>query len=236
MNKFWVLTACCLGLWIHNWIQAQIKTTQKQIQEVYISEDWRDTLFLPVKNKWNNTQQETCENFSQNKYIKVNNDLPEKIENHEEFMTTNLFELEKIYSKQECLDLINRHFLLELNKYRESNWKAPLNIDERLKEFSQNRAQYLFDNSSLDHWEWADNLQNRLINAWIECTCWGENLCAWQMTTKKALDSLKESEDHDKLLQEESIESIWLWIIREEKWWVLYSTRVMTAIWNNPNN
>ena len=178
MNKFWVLTACCLGLWIHNWIQAQIKTTQKQIQEVYISEDWRDTLFLPVKNKWNNTQQETCENFSQNKYIKVNNDLPEKIENHEEFMTTNLFELEKIYSKQECLDLINRHFLLELNKYRESNWKAPLNIDERLKEFSQNRAQYLFDNSSLDHWEWADNLQNRLINAWIERTCWGENLCA----------------------------------------------------------
>lgn len=211
LNKFWIALAWFLAV-------AWINEAQAQRQFDSRSQDLAQVL-------------KPNETFVRNKDF-----LPEKIENHEEFMTTNLFELEKIYSKQECLDLINRHFLLELNKYRESNWKAPLNIDERLKEFSQNRAQYLFDNSSLDHWEWADNLQNRLINAWIECTCWGENLCAWQMTTKKALDSLKESEDHDKLLQEESIESIWLWIIREEKWWVLYSTRVMTAIWNNPNN
>ena len=162
--------------------------------------------------------------------------LPEKIENHEEFIKTNLFELEKIYSKQECLELLNKHFLYELNKYRVENWKKPLKIDWRLKIFSQNRAQYLFDNSSLEHWEWADNLQNRLINAWIECTSWGENLCAWQMTTNKALDALKNSEDHNKLLLEDSIETIWLWIVRKEKWWKLYSTRVMTAIWNNQNN
>ena len=211
INKYWIALVWFLSV-------AWINEAQAQRQFDSRSQDLAQVL-------------KPNETFVRNKDF-----LPEKIENHEEFMTTNLFELEKIYSKQECLDSINRHFLLELNKYRESNWKAPLNIDERLKEFSQNRAQYLFDNSSLDHWEWADNLQNRLINAWIECTSWGENLCAWQMTIKKALDSLKESEDHDKLLQEESIESIWLWIVREEKWWVLYSTRVMTAIWNNPNN
>ncbi len=211
LNKFWLVLAGSLAI---SWINE----TQAQRQFDSKSQDIAQVL-------------KPNETFVRNKEF-----LPEKIENHEEFIKTNLFELEKIYSRQECLELINKHFLIELNKYRVENWKKPLKIDGRLKIFSQNRAQYLFDNSSLEHGEWTDNLQNRLINFWIECTSWGENLCAWQMTIKKAFDALKNSKDHNKLLLEESIENIWLWIVRKEKWWVLYSTRVMTAIWSNQNN
>lgn len=64
-----------------------------------------------------------------------------------------------------------------------------------MQKFSQNRTQYLFDNSSIDHGEWADNLQNRLNNAWIVCTSWGENTWAWHMTVSRIFNWRKKSND-----------------------------------------
>lgn len=211
MNKFWVLTACCLSLWIHNWIQAQTKTTQKQIQEVYISEDWRDTLFLPVKNKWNNTQQETCENFSQNKYIKVNNDLPKKIESHEDFITTRIDKIFKLYWKEKALELINEHMLIEINKFRKENWKPPLKLDPQIQELSQERAEHLYNENSCEHWKWNDSLQARVQQKKIEFVVgWWENICQWFYTIKDGNNAFKASKKHRDLMLKDECNFCWV--------------------------
>ena len=212
MNKLWLLTACCLSLWIHNWIQAQTKTTQKQIQEVYISEDGRDTLFLPVKNKWNNTQQDTIEDFLQKGYIIVNNDLPEEIENHEDFITTHIDKIFKLYWKKRGLELISQHMLIEINRFREKNWKPPLNLDPEIQDLSQARAEHLYNENSCEHWKWNDSLQARIQQRNIRWIFGGwENICQWFYTIKDAYNAFETSETgHRDLLLIDECNFCWI--------------------------
>ena len=80
LNKFWIALTWFLAVaWI-NEAQAQVK---------------------------NNTTQDLSENFSKNKYIIVNDDLPEKIESHEDFITTRIDKIFKLYWKEKALELIN---------------------------------------------------------------------------------------------------------------------------------
>ena len=173
LNKFWLALAWFLTVsWI-NEAQAQAK---------------------------NNTIQDLCENFSPKKdntiTIRNKKDLPKEITDHEEFISTNVYELIMIYWKKRALDLINQHMLIEINKFREENGKAPLELSPKLQKLSQNRTEYLFKIKSCDHWEWDNSLENRIKKACINCVSWWENLCQWQYTIEIAMNDLKESPDH----------------------------------------
>ena len=214
MNKLWIITAWFLCLGIHNWVQAQTK--------VY----------------WN-TQNELYENLWPNETLIRNKENLREITNHEEFINTNIFELKEIYWKEKCLELINQHALIEINNIRKQYGKPELKIDNNLRKFSQNRAKYLFKNQSLDHWEWEDDLAHRLDKAWIVRTCCWENLWQWQMTIKRIIQSRMWSKAHKKLLLDDYIQLMWLWVDFtniDEKTFMLCSTRVLTAIWNNKND
>ena len=116
--------------------------------------------------------------------------------------------------------------------------KPAIKIDENLRKFSQNRAKYLFENQSLSHWEWEENLANRLNKEWIQRTNCGENLWQWQMTIKRIVYSRMGSKNHKQLLLDDYIQKMWLWVDFTNIDWktcMLCSTRVFTAIWNNQN-
>ena len=211
LNKFWIALTWFLAVaWI-NESQAQTK--------VY----------------WN-TQNELYEAIWPNETLVRNKANLQEIVSHDEFINTNIFELKEIYWKERCLKLINWHALVEINNIREAYWKPALYIDEDLRKFSQNRAKYLFENQSLSHWEWEENLANRLNREWIQRRyCW-ENLWQWQMTIKRIIQGRMWSENHKKLLLDDHIQSVWLWVDFtniDEKTVKLCSTRVMTAVWND---
>lgn len=233
MKNFPILTAWLLSLWIHNWIQAQTDTTQKQIQEVYISEDWRDTLFLPVKNKWNNTQQETCKDFLQKGYIIVNNDLPEKIESHEDFITTRIDKIFKLYWKEKALELINEHMLIEINKFREENWKPPLKLDPQIQELSQERAEQLYNENSCEHWKWNDSLWARIQQKKIKYIVgrW-ENIWQWLYTIKDSNNAFEISEGHRDLLLKDECNFCWTGV-KCTNVWNNNETEDTIFIWND---
>ena len=235
MNKFWLITAGLLSLNIHYWtaIQAQTKTTQKQIQEVYISENERDTIFSPIKNKWNNTQQETNEDFLHKEYIIVNNDLPEKIENHEDFITTRVDKIFKLYWKERWLELINQHMLIEINKFREENWRPPLKLDLEIQKLSQARAEHLYNKNSCEHWQLNDSLRARIqqknikwiIGAW-------ENICQWFYTIKDTYNAFIASEiGHRDLILMEECNFCWTGV-ECSKFWENDRTGNTTFIWD----
>lgn len=212
MNKFWLVTVWILAIsWINTELQAQKK--------VY-----------STKNN------ELCNTLWQNETLVRNRENLKEITDHEEFINTNIFELKEIYWKEKCLKLINKHTLIEINNIRKQYGKPAIKIDENLRKFSQNRAKYLFENQSLSHWEWEENLANRLNKAWIFRTCCWENLWQWQMTIKRIIQGRIWSENHKKLLLDDYIQLIWLWVDFtniDEKTFILCSTRVLTAIWNN---
>lgn len=220
MNKIELLTACCLGLWIHNWIQAQTEKTQNQIQQVYISEDGRDTLFLPVKNEWNNIQQDSIESFLKKEYIIVNNDLPEEIENHENFITTRVDKIFKLYWKEKGLELINQHMLIEINKFREENWRLPLKLDSEIQELSQARAEHLYDENSCEHWKWSDSLRARIQQKSIKWVigAW-ENICQWFYTIEDGHIAFITSETgHRDLLLLDEVNFCWVGVKCSDFW------------------
>ena len=191
---------------------------------------------LAQKNVYSNTKNELCETLWPNETLVRNKESLKETTNHDEFINTNIFELQEIYWKERCLQLINQHALIEINNIRKEYWKPELRIDENIRKFSQNRAQYLFENWLLDHWEWEDNLANRLNRQWIRRTNCGENLWQWQMTIKRIIYSRMNSKGHKELLLDDYIQKMWLWIdftSINEKTTMLCSTRVFTAIWNN---
>ena len=213
INKFWLAAACFLAT-------AWISTTQAQTK-VY------------SKNG------EICQVLWENETLVRNKENLREITSHDEFINTNIFELKEIYWKERCLQLINKHALIEINNIRRQYGKQELRIDENLRQFSQNRAKYLFENKSLEHWEWEDNLANRLNREWIIRTNCGENLWQWQMTIKRIVYSRMGSKNHKQLLLDDYIQKMWVWVDFtniDEKTFMLCSTRVFTAIWNNQNN
>lgn len=59
------------------------------------------------------------------------------------------------------------------------------------------------------------------------------------MTIKRIIQGRIWSEKHKKLLLDDYIQKMWLWVDFtniDEKTVMLCSTRVLTAIWNNQNN
>ena len=212
MNKFWLVTVWILAIsWINTELQAQ-------------------------KRVYSTKNNELCNTLWQNETLVRNRENLKEITDHEEFINTNIFEIKEIYWKEKCLELINQHALIEINNFRKTYGKPELNVDDTLKEFSQNRAKYLFENQSLSHWEWEDDLAHRLNRAWIFRTCCWENLWQWQMTVKRIVQGWMWSNKHKKLLLDEYIQLMWLWVDFtniDEKTFMLCSTRVLTAIWNN---
>ena len=211
LNKFWIALTWFLAVAWVNEAKAQTK--------VY----------------WN-TQEELYENLWQNETLIRNKADLKEIVSHDEFINTNIFELKEIYWKEKCLQLINKHALIEINNIRRQHGKPEIKIDENLREFSQKRAKYLFENQSLSHWEWEDDLAHRLNRSWIFRTCCWENLWQWQMTVKRIVQGWMWSNKHKKLLLDEYIQLMWLWVDFtniDEKTFMLCSTRVLTAIWNN---
>lgn len=215
MNKFWLVTVWILTIsWVNTELQAQ-------------------------KRVYSTKNNELCNTLWQNETLVRNRENLREITDHEEFINTNVFELKEIYWKEKCLKLINKHALIEINNIRKQYGKPAIKIDENLREFSQNRAKYLFENQSLSHWEWEENLANRLNKEWIQRTCCWENLWQGQMTTKRIIQGRIWSENHKKLLLDDYIQLMWLWVDFtniDEKTIMLFSTRVLTAIWNGQNN
>ena len=213
INKFWIALAWFLAVaWIHE-AQAQKKMYSKN--------------------------GELCQVLWSNEVVIRNKENLKEITSHEEFIKTDISELCTIYWKEKCLELINKHALIEINYIRKKYGKKEINIDENLKMFSQNRANYLFSNWSLEHGEWEDNLANRLNREWIQRTNCGENLWQWQRNIKRILNWRMGSENHKKLLLDDYIQLMWLWVDFnniDEKTFMLCSTRVLTVIWNNQNN
>lgn len=183
INKFWLILAWSLAVaWI-NETQAQVK---------------------------NSTTQDLSENFSKNKYIIVNDDLPEKIESHEDFITTRIDKIFKLYWKEKALELINEHMLIEINKFREENWKPPLKLDPQIQELSQERAEHLYNENSCEHWKWNDSLWARIQQKKIEFVVgWWENICQWFKEINAANNAFKASEEHRNLMLKDECNFCW---------------------------
>lgn len=201
--------ATALSLWIwSNDIKAQTADTTQKI--------WRND----IKAQTTDTTQKICEDFLQKEYIIVNNDLPEKIENHEDFITTRIDKIFKLYWKEKGLELINQHMLIEINKFREENWKPPLNLDPEIQDLSQARAEHLYNENSCEHWKWNDSLRARIqekdikwvIGAW-------ENICQWFYTIKDAHNAFKTSETgHRDLLLIDECNFCWVGVECSNIW------------------
>ena len=182
--------------------------------------------------------------------------LPTEILNHDTLMATNIFNLSKIYWEK-YVDTINKHMLIELNKFREENWKLPLQLDPKLQKLSQDFADYLFNTNKEhpDHWTWKQNLYVRLLNTGINCDNIGywENLCAWIEIPQEALCKLIRSEKHRILFLADDVVYFWLglaitnvkdandvhndWVSKWTKTYKeskekLYSIRIFTLTWD----
>lgn len=188
MNKFWLITAWLLTL---SWISTQVQA-QRRVD----------------------TKSELCENLWQNETVVRDREYLKEIKDHEEFINTNIFELKRIYWNEKCQELINQHFLIEINKIRKQYWKPEFKIDSNLKKFAQNRAKYLFSKWILDHWEWEEILPKRLQrNGLTNRKYCGENLWQWQTTIKRIINGRMNSAWHREMILSDKFDKIWLWVI-----------------------
>lgn len=193
INLKWIITAWLLFL---SWAS--------------YAQDW-------IKDK--KTIDEICECFSSKKNIIVRDKikLHKEILDHDTLMSMNVYELAKIYWDQ-YLDTINRHMLIELNKFRVENWKSPLELDPKIQAVSQDFANYLFSTNkdNPDHWEWEQSLKERLIKVGIYPEVGCENLSAWTSEPMRTFCVLINSEWHKENFLMDSLKYFWLGIAISE--------------------
>lgn len=221
---------------------------------------WTPAIAQSQEDQTKKTKDELCECYYDNnsKWTIVKNkiNLPTEIPNHDTLMATNVFDLSKIYWEK-YVDTINKHMLIELNKFREENWKLPLQLDPKLQKVSQDFADYLFNTNKEhpDHWTWEQDLCVRLLNIGINCDDsldrW-ENLCAWIEIPQEAFCKLIGSKDHRALFLADDVVYYWLGLAisnvndnDERHYWIkkgteqyersgkkLYSTWIFTLTWD----
>lgn len=190
LNKFWIALTWFLAV-------AWLNETQAQ-QYVYRNRDnIHDILILPDKN--------AQENF---------NDTIETPVTHEDFMNkkTTISNIVSVYW-DEALNLIREHLLQEINAIRKKNGKQELRTNEKLQDFAQKRAEYLYNKGILEHWEWENNLQHRLNNSWLND--WNyclENIWKRQKSINSIVNWQVKSEKHYKTLLFDKASEIWIWI------------------------
>jgi len=228
INK-WLIFAGALAIswiWIDN-IHAQANNNDilQQIgtQTSKTNEQTYDTLNFPIEN----TERKTI-------IVENEENLPEQIESHKDFITTRIDKIFKIYWKEKALELINQHMLIEINKFREENWKPPLKLDLELQELSQERAEKLYNENSCDHWIWNDSLKTRIAQKKIKWIIGGwENLCQWFYTIRDISESFETSETgHKDLYLKDGCNFCWIGIKCSIFYWDNDKTGDTTYIWN----
>lgn len=215
-----------------------------------------------AQNNWiiQNTKDKLCYNLS-DKWLKLTHPSEKNLDalSHEDFIKTNIFDIIEWYWKEKWLDMIRKHMIQELNNIRligENNIKYQLNYfgdyisneninrnlieinrNDILENFSQTRAEKLFHEKKLEHWEWDNNLQNRLLSTWIyDWNFAAENLWQWQMSIKQIIVQRILSKEHCFVLFNKNLTDFWIWIYctnindinKNNK---LCVTRVLTWIW-----
>lgn len=82
-----------------------------------------------------------------------------------------------------------------------------------MQDFAQKRAEYLYDKGILEHWEWENNLENRLnkswLNDWNYCL---ENIWQRQKSINRMVYWQVESEKHYETMLFDKASEIWIWI------------------------
>lgn len=139
---------------------------------------------------------------------------PKKPVSHADFMdeSTWLYNIDYHYWDR-ALEKIREHILIEINNIRGKNGKKRLVINPKLQNFAQKRAEYLYDNNLLEHWDWEEELGNRLHREWIYDfhTCW-ENIWQWQRNINSIVYSQVDSPEHFTALTDSIFTEIGIWI------------------------
>ncbi len=130
---------------------------------------------------------------------------------HEEIIHMDVDSLLGMYWKERWLEIINEHFLIELNNLRKEHNSWNLVVNDTIIQDANEYAKGLYENDKLEHWDWEFAMYNRLLNKGLKFDlCW-ENL-AWNY--RNILDLIKWWEDsHSHLLTMiyKKYTRCWLW-------------------------
>ncbi len=126
---------------------------------------------------------------------------------HQKIITRNIDDILTEYGEQKGLEIINYHFMIEINKLRTS----PVDTSNEIQASAQKQAEFLNQLWYVKHMSWEQSLYNRLKKEGIVfSTCW-ENLADGQTYITQLINDRLTSKWHTYNLTNKSLKKIWLW-------------------------
>ena len=135
-------------------------------------------------------------------------------ENHTQIVVSKISDLEKKYGREKTKEIIRKHGLIEINKYRIEQWVASYTTNMVLEQTAQNHADDMSENKYFDH----KDLQGKHVWDRVNREWWYDYRSCWEnISNDNTLASVVSSYVHSRKGWHEEIfqwkyEDIWIWI------------------------
>ena len=123
----------------------------------------------------------------------------------------NIDDIIKEYGQEKGMEVINEHFVKEINILRWTVQSSPVDTSHKIIASSQKQAEYLDKTGKIQHMSGSEILPKRLNKDNIVFViCW-ENLAEWQKTIKQLIEDWLKSKTHKANLINLKFKLIGLW-------------------------